>query len=86
MSRENLDQAYWISSVDEYSDEVLYGPEVSSPMAGATKMFWQKADNLKAKLKQAKISANCLFLNSEQVNSSVWAVISVTQGTNNIAL
>ena len=41
-SSENHDQPYWISSVDEYADEVQYGPEVSSPIAGATKMFYQK--------------------------------------------
>ena len=56
-SSENPDQTYWISSVDEYADKVQYGPEVSSPIAGATKMFWQKplkAGSLKAKLEQAK--------------------------------
>ena len=41
-SSENPDQPYWISSVDEHADEIQYGPEVSSPIAGATKMFWQK--------------------------------------------
>ena len=39
---ENPNQAYWISDVHEYADKVQYGPEVSSPIAGATKMVWQK--------------------------------------------
>ena len=71
VSSENLDQGYWISSVDQ----------VSSPIASAIKMFWQKPikpDDLKAKLEQAKIPANCFFLNSKRFNSSVWTVIQIT--------
>ena len=88
-SSANPDQAYWISSVDEYAHEVQYGPEVSWPIAGATKMFWQKPikpDSLKAKLEQTKIPANCLFLNSKRVNSSVCTGISVAQRTNDVGL
>ena len=47
-SSENLDKTYWIFSVDEYSDEFQYGPEVFSPMAEATETFWQNTDILKA--------------------------------------
>ena len=86
-SSENPDQAYWYFSVDEYADEVQYGPEVSLPKAGTTKMFWQKSikpDSSRVKLEQAKILANCLSLNSKRVDS--WTVISVAQKTNDITL
>ena len=85
VSSKNPDQAYWISSLDEYADEVQYGPQVSSSIDGATKMFWQKPikpDSLNVKLEQAKIPANCLFLNSKRVNSSVWTIIIVAQRAN----
>ena len=42
LSSENPDQTYWIYSVDEYADEVQYGPDVCLPIARASKMFWQK--------------------------------------------
>lgn len=48
--------------------------QVPSPIAGATKMFWEKPikpDSFKAKLRQVKISVNCLLLNIRQVNNSV---------------
>ena len=43
-------------------------------------------DNLKAKLEQAKIPANCLFLNSKRVNRSVWTDTPVAQRADDIAL
>ena len=52
-STHDEDQKYWPQSTEEYDDVVEVGPEVSSSMALATKIFWEKPlseDKLKSKI------------------------------------
>ena len=69
------EQVYWASQVEDYNDEQKFGPEVSSTIAGATKVFWQKElseERFKKTLEAAKIPSNCSFLATKQVNKEIW--------------
>ena len=54
------------------------GKEVSSSVAGATKVFWQKPlleDILKEKISNAVTPANCNYLIPKRVNTEVWSTM-----------
>ena len=60
----NEQQEYWQQNINEYEEDTSYGPEISSCIAGASKIFRMKPmkdDNLKLKLEKAKISSICTF-------------------------
>ena len=49
----------------KYEEDTSYGPEISSCIAGASKIFWMKPmkdNNLKLKLEEVKILSNSTFL------------------------
>ena len=60
----NEEQVDWQQSINEYEEDTSYGPEMSSSIAGASKICWMKPmkdNNLKLNLEDAKIASNCIF-------------------------
>ena len=77
-STHDEDQKYWLQSTEEYDDVVEVGPEISSSMASATKVFWEKPlseDRLKSKIESDKLPANCGFIKTKQCNIEVWVTL-----------
>ena len=69
------DQTYWDSQVEDYNEAQVFGPEISSTIAGASKIFWQKElseERLKKTMESAKMPSNCKFLAVKQVNREIW--------------
>ena len=71
------DQQFWYNaSTHDYDDESkATGKEISSSLAGAAKVFWQKPlkqEALKGKLEEATTPANCGFLLPKRTNTEVW--------------
>lgn len=73
---EEPSQMYWNEATDDYvATNQATGPEITSSIAGAAKIFWSrplKQESLKKKLEQAVIPSNCEFLMSKKVNSEIW--------------
>ena len=72
-STHDEDQKYWRQSTEEYNDVVVVGPEISSSIASATKIFWEKPlseDKLKSKIESGKLPANCGFMKTKRCNKS----------------
>ena len=73
---EDSQQAYWGNAVSEYQEIKQVGPEISSPLASATKVMWEKhinPDKLKDKLQSSNTPSNCAFLQVKLVNPEIWA-------------
>ena len=59
------DQIYWGNQLEVCQEKQDFGPEISSTIAGATKVFWQKkmsAERLTKTLDVSKVPNNCKFL------------------------
>ena len=70
------DQMYWSNQVAEYEENQKFGPEVSSSLAGASKVFWSKSvtdEKTKRILETSKIPTNCKFLSVKAVNKEIWS-------------
>ena len=53
-------------------------PEVSSSMASATKIAWEKPlieDKLKSKIESGKLPANCRFMKTKRCNTEAWVTL-----------
>ena len=77
-SAHDEDQKHWFQSTEEYNDVVEVGPELSSSMASATKIFWEKSLNegkLKSKIESGKLPANCGFVKTKRCNTEVWVIL-----------
>ena len=74
------DQEYWAGQVAHYQmDQSKEGPEITSSLTGACKVFWQKAineDTLKQTLESSKVPSNCQYLRVQQVNREIWSCTS----------
>ena len=72
-----IDQTYWDETAKEYENtSQAAGPEITSSIAGAAKIFWQKClkeDVLKKKLECAALPSNCPCLVPKKTNPEVWA-------------
>ena len=69
------DQIYWQDSIEEYNDPLEFGPEISSSIAGAAKVFWKKslkADIIDQKMANAKIPSNYHFLVPKRTNKEIF--------------
>jgi len=73
-------QEYFQQSITDHEDDnKANGPEISSSVACAAKVFWQKQmkeDVLKKKMEQASIPSNCTFLIPKKVNVEIWKLLS----------
>ena len=77
-STHDEDRKYWLQSTEEYDDDVEVGPEVSSSMASATKIFWEKSlseDKLKSKIESGKLPANSGFIKTKRCTTEVWVTL-----------
>ena len=75
----DADQTYWQQSTMEYEDNPDFGPEISSSIAGAAKIFWHKPlkdDAFNIKLKSALTPSNCTFLEPPRSNREIWTTLS----------
>ena len=71
------EQSFWESAAQEdyLADDNQLGPEISSPLANAAKVFWTKPlreEVLKDRLAAAVIPANCTFLKTKRVEPEIW--------------
>ena len=60
----------------DYTDKATYGPEVSSVIACAQKIYWQRAPNADVAnqlLERNKVPANCKFMTTKVANTTVFA-------------
>ena len=63
---------------DHVDDVVEVGPEISSSMASATKIFREKSlreDKLKSKIESGKLPANWGFTKTKQCTTEVWVTL-----------
>ena len=54
------------------------GPGISSSIATATKIFWEKPlseDKLKSKIESGNLPANCGFKKTKRYNKEVWVIL-----------
>ena len=74
---EEPSQMYWNEATDDYvTTNQATGPEITSSIAGAAKIFWSrplKQESLKKKLDLAAIPSSCEFLVSKKVNPEIWS-------------
>ena len=73
----NEDQAYWDNGILEYNDTPAYGSEVSTPIAGSAKIFWEKPmkpKHLQRKLDDVKIVV--IVLAPKKTNPEIWTTLS----------
>ena len=73
----DADQSYWESQVTEYEENLVFGPEISSSLAGASKIFWTKSlsdEKTKKVMESSKIPNNCQFMAVKLVNKEIWTV------------
>lgn len=83
------EQEYWQDTVNEYTQQEEYGPEISSPIATASKTFWQKPlteEKSANKLKNNLTPENCKYLVPKRVNKEVWGNVTSSQRTNDMKL
>jgi len=76
-------QEFWHKAATQDYEDVTnaIGEEVSSSIAGATKVLWQKLlleDILKEKMSNAVTPANCSYLIPKRINTEVWSTIPST--------
>ena len=60
----------------DYTDKATYGPEVSSVIACAQKVYWQKSPNPDVAaqlLERSKVPANCSYMTTKVFNTSVFS-------------
>ena len=70
------DQEFWSKQVENYQVDQKIGPEVSSALAGACKIFWAKeinADQLKELGESSKVPGNCSFLKVQSCNKEIFS-------------
>ena len=74
---EEPSQMYWNEATDDYvTTNQATGPEITSSIVGAAKIFWSrplKQESLKKKLDLAAIPSNCEFFISKKVNPEIWS-------------
>lgn len=75
------EQEYWQETLQDYGENVVFGKEISSSIASASKIFWEKpmkeeVSKKKLEMETAKIPANCTFLTTKRTNPEVWTAIS----------
>ena len=73
------DLRYWQNINKDYIDDpVDFGDKVSSSIASATKIFWEKSlsnTSFKHKMELGKIPSNCQLLQPKRTNVEIWLVI-----------
>ena len=73
------DQGYWQNTTNDYIDDpVDFGDAVSSPIASATKISWEKSPSntsFEHKMELGKIPSNCQILHPKRTNVEIWSVI-----------
>jgi len=84
------DQAYWQNSLNDYEDDSkAIGEEISSSIAGAAKIYWQKPmkeEVFKKKMEEAKIPSNCPFLIPKRTNTEIWTTLSSFSRTTDVKI
>ena len=74
-------QKYWEEATAEYeSINQASGPEVSSSIASAAKIFWHrplKHEALQKKIEESEIPSNCGYLIPKRVNPEIWTKMGV---------
>ena len=85
---QDKEQELWQQGATEDYDDgstIKYGAEVSSSIAGATKIYWEKplkADVLTEKLESSLVPSNCNFLVPKRTNVEIWTIIAGALRTN----
>ena len=83
------DQIYWENQLEDYQEKQDFGPEISSTIAGAAKVFWQKnmsEETLTKTLESSKMPNNCKFLAVKKVNKEIWTCTSPDIMTRDLSL
>ena len=63
------EQAYWQTSMEEYSDCQIYGSEISSSIASAVDVYWEKElspGNFKQKMEATQLPLRLTFLTTKE--------------------
>ena len=81
-------QVYWLESANGYDKTMELGPEISIFNIICIKDISDKTNHTRKSktLEQAKILANCIFLDRKLVNLSMETVLLAQERTNNCAL
>lgn len=83
-------QEYWHKSTTDYEeDNKASGPEISSSVACAAKVFWQKrlkGEAFKRKIDEAATPSNCGFLLPKRTNTEIWKTLSSYHRTTDIKM
>ena len=85
---QDKEQELWQQGATEDYDDgstIKYGAEVSSSIAGATKIYWEKplkADVLNEKLESSLVPSSCNFLVPKRTNVEIWIIIAGALYTN----
>ena len=83
------DQIYWENQLEDYQQKQEFGPEISSTIAGAAKVFWQKKmseERLTKTLDVSKVPNNCKFLAVKKANKEIWSCTSPDIRTRDFSL
>ena len=71
------EQNEWEAEVEQYQDKTEFGPEISSGVAGAHKIFWHRNPPTEVKkelLSHSKIPSNCSYMKTKRINKVVWKI------------
>ena len=74
----------WQDSLGDYGDPDVYGSEISSSVASASKTFWEKLlkeDSFKRKLEAGKLPSNCTYLTTKLTNPEIFKNLPTFQRT-----
>ena len=84
------EQDFWQQSIEDYdNDTKANGAEITSTLASAAKIYWQKPlkeDIYRTRMETAKIPANCEFLIPKRTNTEIWGALSRYQRTMDVKL
>ena len=83
------DQIYWENQLEDYQEKQDFGPEISSTIAGAAKVFWQKKmseERATKTLDVSKVPNNCKFLAVKKTNKEIWSYTSPDIRTSDFSL
>ena len=82
-------QAVWHEKVQRYNAEVVWGPEVNSALAGASKTFWQQPppeDRQTELTSSGLVPSNCPFLRVRKANAEIFSATATNIRTSDVEL
>ena len=79
----------WHEKVQRYNAEVVWGPEVNSALAGASKTFWQQPppeDRQTELTSSGLVPSNCPFLRVRKANTEIFSSTATNIRTSDVEL